>query len=58
MASLQRRLDEFKKGQMQSFRKNTTCVALPLPPTVKKDVFLNALLEMPATKQPRPSPLE
>jgi periplasmic protein TonB len=31
---------------------------LTLPPTVNKDVFLNALLEMPTTKQPRRSPLE
>ena len=58
MASLQSRLDEFKKALMQSSRNNTSRVALPLPPTVQKDVFLNALLEMPTTKQPRRSPLE
>jgi protein TonB len=31
---------------------------LPLPATVQKDVFLNALLEMPSTKRTRRSPLE
>jgi protein TonB len=31
---------------------------LPLSPTVGKDVFLSALLEMPTTKQARRSPLE
>jgi periplasmic protein TonB len=31
---------------------------LRLPSTVKDDVFLNALLEMPTTKHPRRSPLE
>jgi protein TonB len=31
---------------------------LGLPSTVKKDVFLSALLEMPTTKRPRRSPLE
>jgi protein TonB len=39
-------------------RKNGNASALAPPPTVKKDVFLNALLEMPMTKQPRRSPLE
>lgn len=58
MASLQSRLDEFKKALMQSSRNNTSRVALPLPPTVKRDVFLDALLEMPTAKQPRRSALE
>ena len=58
MASLQSRFDEFKKALMPSSRKNAGRTALPLPPTVKKDVFLTALLEMPTTKQPRRSPLE
>ena len=58
MTSLQSRLDEFNKALTQSSRKNTSRATLPLPPTVKKDVFLNALLEMPTTKQPRRSPLE
>jgi protein TonB len=39
-------------------RKNGNGSALALPPTAKKDVFLNALLEIPTIKQPRRSPLE
>lgn len=39
-------------------RRNGNGSLLALPPTVKKDVFLNALLEMPTTKQARRSPLE
>jgi periplasmic protein TonB len=39
-------------------RKNGNGITLALPPTVKKDVFLNALLETPTAKQPRRSPLE
>lgn len=31
---------------------------LPLSPTVRKDVFLSALLEMPATERTRRSPLQ
>ena len=41
-----------------AYRKNGNGQPLTLPPTVKKDVFLNALLETPTTKQPRRSPLE
>lgn len=58
MANFQSRLDEFKKAVMQSSRNNTSRVALALPPTVKRDVFLDALLEMPTAKQPRRSALE
>jgi protein TonB len=39
-------------------RKNGNGMPLTLPPTAKGDVFLNALLEMPTTKQTRRSPLE
>jgi periplasmic protein TonB len=39
-------------------RKNGNGSPLALPPTVKKDVFLYALLEMPTTKRPRRNPLE
>ena len=38
--------------------KNGNGMPLTLPPTVKKDVFLNALLETPTATQPRRSPLE
>ena len=89
MASLQSRLDEFKKvlesaappnkapheanepPQHASAERKPWGFVLPIPysknanrtpftfaPTVKKDVFLNALLEMPTTKQQRRSPLE
>jgi hypothetical protein len=39
-------------------RKNGNGSPLALPSTVKKDAFLNALLEMPTSKHPRRSPLE
>jgi periplasmic protein TonB len=39
-------------------RNKTTGIKLALPPTVKKDVYLDALLEVPTTKQPRRSPLQ
>ena len=39
-------------------RKRGNVSALTLPATVKKDVFLNALLEVPVAKPPRRSPLE
>jgi protein TonB len=39
-------------------RKEGTSVALALPSTVKKDVFLNALLETPIAKGPRRNPME
>lgn len=39
-------------------RKSGNSISLPLPRTVKNDVFLNALLETPTAKAPRRSPLE
>jgi hypothetical protein len=39
-------------------RKRGNGFPLTLPATVKKDVFLNALLEVPVAKPPRRSPLE
>jgi protein TonB len=39
-------------------RKRGNVSPLTLPATVKKDVFLNALLEVPVAKPPRRSPLE
>jgi periplasmic protein TonB len=39
-------------------RKRGNGFPLPLPATVKKDVFLDALLEVPVAKPPRRSPLE
>lgn len=39
-------------------RKKGSGSPLALPPTVKKDVFLSAMLEMPSAQQPRRSPLE
>ena len=56
MAALQGRIDEFRKALFPG--KNASGTTLALPPTVKKDVFLNALLEMPTTKGQRRSPLE
>jgi periplasmic protein TonB len=38
--------------------KNGNGSPLALPPTAQNDVFLNAVLEMPTTTQPRRSPLE
>jgi len=56
MAGLQVRTDEFRKVLFP--RKNASGTTLALPPTVKKDVFLKALLEMLTTKRQRRSPLE
>jgi protein TonB len=39
-------------------RRNGNGTPLTLPPTVKQDVFLNALLETPTARAPRRSPLE
>lgn len=57
MATLQSPLDEFK-NPLQPSKKGASGAPLALPATVKKDVFLNALLEVPSEKQPRRSPLE
>ncbi len=45
-------------GPMQDAPAKKVAGSLRLPSTVKNDVFLNALLEMPTTKHPRRSPLE
>ena len=42
----------------QYSRKNASGPTLALPSTVKKDVYLSAMLEMPSTEHPRRSPLE
>lgn len=45
-------------GSEQKPRAKTSRGRLDLPPAVKKDIFLNALLEMPTTKGTRRNPLE
>ena len=45
-------------GPMQDRPATKSARSLRLAPAVKNDVFLNALLEMPGTKQARRSPLE
>jgi periplasmic protein TonB len=45
-------------GPMQGASAKKVTGPLRLPSTVKEDVFLNALLEMPTTKRARRSPLE
>jgi len=59
MASFQSNFDELKKSLKSGVpAHNASATTLALPPTVKKDVYLDALLEMPTTKQQRRSPLE
>src|SRR5690242_6634388 len=45
-------------GPQQDAPARKAAGSLRLAPTVKNDVFLNALLEMPTTQQPRRSPLK
>src|SRR5260370_13601034 len=45
-------------GPMQDSPARKTAGSVRLAPTVKNDVFLNALLEMPTTQQTRRSPLK
>jgi len=45
-------------GPMQDAPARKTAGSVRLAPTVKNDVFLNALLEMPTTQQTRRSPLK
>jgi hypothetical protein len=45
-------------GPMQDAPARKIAGSLRLAPTVKNDVFLNALLEMPTTQQARRSPLK
>jgi len=56
----QRSTEQSDKGQLKlfGFRKKGAGATLALPASVKKDVFLNAILETPTAKPMRRNPLE